>query len=340
MSAFPLQSLRTSVLLALALASTACQPPAPPVDAELVVYDERFHDFIKEGSKVEVLADGFGWAEGPVWVPSLDALLFSDLSADEIYRWDTSDGLSVFLSPSGPTPDGEPRSWGGSNGLAIDTEGRLLLAQQGRRSLARMRAPLSEPAADHELLATQFDGSSVNSPNDLVIHRSGDIYFTDPPYGLSGAENSPDLELDFFGVFRLSTSGELSLVTDELSKPNGIALSPDQSTLYVSNSQPGDERIIAIPLDEEGNPGQSRVFFDASDLGEDVQGSADGMTVHPSGFIFATMPGGVGVLSPEGEIVGKISLGQLTNVTLDATYSYLYITAPNQLLRIGIGDGP
>ncbi len=336
MSACPMQLMRTSVLLVLALASAACQPPAP-VDVDFTVYDERFHDFIKEGSKVEVLADDFGWAEGPLWVPSLDALLFSDVSADEIYRWDTTNGLGVFLSPSGPTSDGKPLSWGGSNGLAIDAEGRLLLAQQGRRSLARMRTPLIEPAPDHELLATQFDGNSVNSPNDLVVHRSGDIFFTDPPYGLSGAENSPDRELDFFGVFRLSASGELSLVTDELAKPNGIALSPDQSTLYVSNSQPGNERIIAIPLDEEGNPGQSSLFFDASDQGEDAKGSADGMTVHPSGFIFATIPGGVGVLSPEGEIVGKIPLGQLTNVTLDASSSYLYITAPNQLLRIEIG---
>ncbi len=333
-----MKTMRTSILILLALASAACQS-ADTVGADVVVYDERFHDFIKPGSEVEVLADEFGWAEGPVWVSSLDALLFSDVSADTIYRWDASNGLSIFLSPSGPSPDGKPRPWGGSNGLAINAEGQLLLAQQGRRSLARMRTPLNEPAADHEVLAAQFEQNSLNSPNDLVVHRSGDIYFTDPPYGLSGAENSPDIELGFFGVFRLSASGELSLVTDELEKPNGIALSPDQSTLYVSNSEVGKERIIAIPLNEEGGPGESRVFFDASDLGEDVKGSTDGMVVHPSGFVFASIPGGVGVLSPAGELLGKISLGQVTNVTLDASSSYLYITPPNQLLRIAI-DSP
>ncbi len=319
----------------LALAIAACQS-VDTVDANFVVDDERFHDFIKQGSKVEVLASDFGWAEGPVWAASFDALLFSDMAGDQIYRWDTSKGLSIFLSPSGPSPDGKPRPWGGSNGLAIDAEGRLLLAQQGRRTLARMRAPLTDPAPDHDVLATQFAGNSLNSPNDLVVHRSGDIYFTDPPYGLSGFENSPDIELDFFGVFRLSTSGELSLVTDELEKPNGIALSPDESTLYVSNSEAGSERIIAIPLDEEGSPGESRVFFDASDLGQDLEGSSDGMTVHPSGFLFASMPGGLGVLSPSGELLGKVSIGQVTNMTLDASSSYLYITTPKQLLRIDI----
>lgn len=319
----------------LALASAVCLA-ADTVDVDFVVYDERFHDFIKNGSKVEVLANDFGWAEGPVWAPSLDALLFSDVAADKVYRWDPTNGLSVFLSPSGHPPDDMPRSWRGSNGLAIDAEGRLLLAQQGRRTLARMRAPLNDPAPDYEVLATQFAGNSINSPNDLVVHRSGDIYFTDPPYGLSGFENSPDIELDFFGVFRLSASGDLSLVTDDLEKPNGIALSADQSTIYVSNSEAGKERIIAIQLDEERGRGQSRVFFDASDPGQSAAGSTDGMTVHPSDFLFVSIPGGVAVLSPAGELTGKIPLGQVTNMALDTSSSYLYITTPHQLLRIEV----
>ena len=327
--------MRTSVLVLLALASAVCRA-ADSIDVDFVVYDERFHDFIKNGSKLEILANDFGWAEGPVWAPSLDALLFSDVAADKIYRWDTTNGLSVFLSPSGHPPDDMPRSWRGSNGLAIDEEGRLLLAQQGHRTLARMRAPLNDPAPDFESLATHFAGNSINSPNDLVVHRSGDIYFTDPPYGLSGFENSPDIELGFFGVFRLSASGELSLVTDDLEKPNGIALSADQSTIYVSNSEAGNERIIAIQLDAGGGRGQSRVFFDASDLGQYGAGSTDGMTVHPSGFLFVSIPGGLAVLSPAGELMGKISLGQVTNMTLDTSSSYLYITTPHQLLRIDI----
>lgn len=333
-----IRSVTTSALILLAVAGAACQAPDDAVDVDFVVDDERFHDFIPTGSTLEILADDFGWAEGPVWAPSLDALLFSDVSADKIYRWDASNGLSVYLSPSGPSPDNKPQSWQGSNGLAIDAQDRLLLAQQGRRTLARMRAPLSDPVPDHEVLATEFAGAAINSPNDLVVHRSGDIYFTDPPYGLSGFENSPDIQLEFFGVFRLSASGQLSVVTDELKKPNGIALSPDQSIIYVSNSEPGNERIIAIQLDEEGDGGPSRVFFDASKLGEDAAGSTDGMAVHPSGFLFASIPGGVGILSPAGELMGMIPLGAVTNMALDSSSSYLYITTPKQLLRINILD--
>ncbi len=331
-----MRTIRTSVLSLLVLVGAVGQAEET-LDVAIEVFDERFHDFIDPGSDVEVLADDLGWAEGPVWSTRLDALLFSDVAADTIYRWDASDGLSVFLSPSGHPPDDLPQAWRGSNGLAIDAEGQLVLAQQGRRTLARMRAPLSNPAPDFETLVTQFTGKSINSPNDLVVHSSGDIYFTDPPYGLSGFENSPAIELDFFGVFRLSPSGELSLVTGELEKPNGIVLSPDQSTIYVSNSEGGSERIISIGLDEQGNPGESHEFFDASHLGKDGEGSTDGMTMHPAGFLFASIPNGLAILSPAGDLLGKVSLGQVTNMTLDPSSSHLFVTTPNRLLRIDIG---
>ena len=321
----------------LILANSACAA-AEALDVNFVVHDERFYGFVEKGTEVEVLANDLGWAEGPVWSASLNALLFSDVAANSVYRWDDVDGLSVFLSPSGQAPDGAPLAWRGSNGLAIDAQGRLLLAQQGNRTLARMSSPLSDPRPDFVILAAEYDGQSINSPNDLVVHSSGDIYFTDPPYGLDGLENSPAIELDFFGVFRLTTNNELSVMTRELEKPNGIALSPDQSTLYVSNSETGKERIIAIELDAQGTPGESRVFFDGADLNSDGPGSTDGMTIHPSGYLFVSIPNGVGLLSPTGELLGEIPLGQVTNVALDATSSELYITTPQQLLRIEIAD--
>ncbi len=327
--------MKLAVLVSFALTGTVCHA-ADTVDAEFVVYDERFHDLIGSGSEVEVLADGFGWAEGPVWSAALDALLFSDVAEGTVYRWDASNGLSAFLSPSGHPPDDLPGSWRGSNGLAIDAQGRLVLAQQGRRTLARMRASLDDPAPDYESLVTEFAGDSINSPNDVVIHSSGDIYFTDPPYGLSGFENSPDIELDFFGVFLLSASGDLSLVTDTLAKPNGIALSPDQSTLYVSNSETGNEHVIAIGLNDDGARGQSRMFFDASGFAGGGEGSTDGMTVHPSGVLFVSVPGGFAMLSPKGELLGKVLLGQVTNLALDALSSRLYVTTPNRLLSVDI----
>lgn len=327
-----------SLAALLILANSACVTMAQTIDVDFVVHDDRFYDLVSKGTEIEVLASDLGWAEGPVWVTSLDALLFSDVAANKVYRWDDSDGLGVFLSPSGHAPDDVPLSWRGSNGLAIDAEGHLLLAQQSSRKLARMLAPLSDPAPEYDVLVAEYDGKSINSPNDLVVHQSGDIYFTDPPYGLAGFEQSPDIELDFFGVFRLTTKHDLSFVTKELGKPNGIALSSDQSTLYVSNSEAGKEQIIAIQLDQDGNLGLSRVFFDRRDLMSDGPGSTDGMTVHPSDYLFVSVPNGVGVLSPTGELLGEISLGQVTNVTLDASSSYLYITTPHRLLRIPIND--
>ena len=330
--------LMMSLAAVLALANSACVTTANTFDVDFVVYDDRFYGFVEKGTEVEVLASDLGWAEGPVWAASLNALLFSDVAANRIYRWNESSGLSVFLSPSGHAPDDAPLSWRGSNGLAIDADGRLLLAQQSSRALARMLAPLSDPVPDYEVLAAEYGGKSINSPNDLVVHQSGDIYFTDLPYGLAGFEQSPDIELDFFGVFRLTKTHDLSPVTRELEKPNGIALSSDQSTLYVSNSEPGEEHIIAIQLDAEGNTGLSRVFFDGRELISDGPGSTDGMTVHPTDYVFVSIPNGLGVLSPTGDLLAKIPLGQVTNMALDATSSHLYITTPHRLLRLEIDD--
>ncbi len=308
------------------------------IDVEIVVYDDRFYKFIDIDRQVEILAGELEWAEGPVWVESLDALLFSDVAADKIYRWDESRGLSVFVHPSGHAPDNAATSWRGSNGLAIDENGALLLAQQSNRTLSRMSAPLGNPAPDYQVLASNYGGKLINSPNDLVVHHSGDVYFTDPPYGLAGFEKSPDIELDFFGVFRLTKNNDLSLVNRDIEKPNGIALSTNHSTLYVSNSEVGKAQIIAIELDKQGKPRNSRLFFEGTKLISDGPGSTDGMTVHPTDYLFVSIPNGLGVLSPNGELLGKVALGQITNMAFDITFSHLYITAPNRLLRLKIND--
>lgn len=321
---------------ALFIAISATANSTELLDAEIVVYDEGFYQFIDADSRVEMLADDLGWAEGPVWATSLNALLFSDVAADRIYRWDKSTGLSVYVEPSGHAPDDRGNAWRGSNGLAIDNNGALLLAQQSNRRLSRMSASLDEPAPVYQRLAGSFAGKSINSPNDLVVHPSGDIYFTDPPYGLAGFENSPDIELDFFGVFRLNANGELSLVSAEIPKPNGIALAADHSRLYVSNSEVGQAQILAIDLDDQGKPVNSRVFFDGAKLVADGPGATDGMTVHPTDTLFVSIPNGLGVLSPAGELLGKVVLGQVTNMAFDDTHNYLYITTPNRLLRLAI----
>jgi gluconolactonase len=308
--------------------------------APMVVLDERFYQFIDPDSKIERLVPEsgreFGWAEGPVWVESLNSLLFSDVAADTVYQWNETSGISIYLQPSGHSADGSGHAWRGSNGLAVDAQGNLLLAQQSNRTLSRMLAAMDSPAPEYQVLVERYQGKRINSPNDLVLHSSGDIYFTDPPYGLSGFENSPAIELDFFGVFRRTQDGQLVVIDRSLEKPNGIALSVDQRTLLVSNSVSDRPQIVAIGLDAEGNAKNTRLFFDAGSLVAEGAGSTDGIAIHPSDFLFVSIPNGLGILSPQGELLGKIALGQITNMAFDESFDYLYLTAPQQLLRLKI----
>ena len=309
------------------------------IDLEVEVRDPRFHRFLNLPVSARVLATDLGWAEGPVWVESLQSLLFSDVAADKVYRWHEIDGLQEYLHPSGHQPDNAGSAWRGSNGLAIDAEGRLLLAQQSARRIARMSAPLNQPRAEFEILSSRFRQRSLNSPNDLVMGEGGDIYFTDPPYGLAGFENSPERELDFFGVFRLSVDNELETLSTDLSKPNGIALTADQSKLYVSNSEKGAAGIYSFDL-AVGPGSKAKLFFDARNLEATGAGSTDGMALHKSQNLFASVPGGVALISKSGSLLGIISLGQVTNMAFDQCYCYLYVTTPNRLLRIPLNtDG-
>ena len=308
--------------------------------ADQAVQDERFYQFVAEGSRLEVLGRGFGWAEGPVWIPALDGLLISDVAGDALYLWRESAGISEYLKPSGHPPDDGGHAWRGANGLAVDARGRLLLAQQGRRVLSKMRTGLTAPAPDFEVLAERYRDARLNSPNDLVLTADGGVIFTDPPYGLAGFENSPDKELAFSGIFYLAPGGELQLLDDSLAKPNGVALSADQRRLYVSNSEPGRAAIHVYALDAQNRVADRRLLFDAAALEAGAEGSTDGMAMHRSGYLFVSLPGGFGVLSPEGELLGRVLLGQVTNLAFGPDYRYLYVTQPDRLLRLPVSSGP
>ena len=301
---------------------------------EPVIYDNKALAYFDKSMDVDVLAEGFGWAEGAFWVEQLDAVIFSDISTDKVHSWNEATGLTDYLFPSGHAPDDKGNAWRGSNGLTVDNDGKLVLAQQGNRTMARMIAPMSDPAPEYDFLATAFEGEPLNSPNDLIVHSSGDIYFTDPPYGHEGFENSPNIKLDFFGVFRLTPDNELIAINRELDKPNGIALSLDESVLYVSDSEHDKAHIYALALDKEGDAAKAELFFDGSGLIKDGPGSTDGMIMHPDGMLITSIPNGIGILSTEGELMAKLALGQVTNLALDPGTGYLYITAPKQLLRV------
>jgi gluconolactonase len=320
---------------------TACeQPPAPAVPEKTIGRIERldpaFDALVAQDAHFEVLADGLDWSEGPVWVPDGGFLLFSDVPRDTIYKWQEGAGLTSWLHPSGYTGT-EPRGGEpGSNGLVLDAEGRLVLCQHGDRRIARLDAPWEAPQPHFETLASAFAGHRFHSPNDLVYDQAGHLYFTDPPYGLAGGTDGPGREMDFQGVYRLTPAGDVTLITDALTRPNGIGLSPDEKVLYVANSDPERAVWMAYDLAADGSFGDGRVFFDAtSQVGEERPGLPDGLAVDPDGNLFASGPGGILVFSPEGTHLGTLNTGEATsNCTFGDDGRTLYVTADAYLLRI------
>ncbi|MDZ7315286.1 MAG: SMP-30/gluconolactonase/LRE family protein [candidate division KSB1 bacterium] len=283
---------------------------------------------------IEVLAEGFDWSEGPVWVKDGGYLLFNDIPQNTCWRWDEERGLSIYLRPAGyALGDNPPGRELGCNGLYIHPQtGRLVLCDHGNRCIAQ----LNTENWTKSVLADRFEGKRFNSPNDLVISRSGHIYFTDPPYGLKDLNANPTKELPFSGVFHLAPDGRISLVTKELPFPNGIHLSPDEKTLYVANS--GQEAIwMAFDVAEDGSTSNGRIFYDAGELRRAGRwGGCDGMTVDQYGNLWATGPGGVLILSPKAELLGIIAVGEATSNCCfgGPDGSSLFITADMLLCRV------
>jgi gluconolactonase len=292
--------------------------------------DDEINLLIDADAAIEILADGFSWSEGPVWVPQLNAVLFTDVPENKLYRWDEANGLSVFLNPSGYTGYAPNEKKAGGNGLILDTKGNLLIAQHGDRRIAKVMAPLDKPGA-FTTVVDRFEGKRFHSPNDLILHSNGDLYFTDPPYGLKGDD---DLlrELQTNGVYRLNKAEGLSLVYEQLNRPNGLALSPDEKTLYVANSDTKRNLWMAFDL-VNGQFLNERVFFDATSI--DRPGLADGMKVNKEGYVFATGPGGVLIFNPQGKHLGTILTPERTaNCAFNEDESVLYMTSHHYLTRI------
>ena len=294
--------------------------------------DPAFDALVPIDARIEKLADGFKWSEGPVWRKRGGYLLFSDIPSNTIYKWKEGEGLSVFLRPAGFTG---PRPFGrelGSNGLTFDANDRLVMADHGNRQIARLDDSLFVKTT----LADRWEGKRFNSPNDLVYHPNGDLYFTDPPYGLDGVTESKAKELPFSGVYRLKPNGDLTLLTKDLVFPNGIGISPDAKTLYIGVSDPKKPVWMAYDLEPDGTIANGRVFFDPSALvAQGRAGSPDGLKLDRNGNLFAGGPGGVLVFSPSGKHLGTIMTGDLTaNLAFGDDGSTLYMTVNHQLMRI------
>jgi gluconolactonase len=299
--------------------------------------DNRLTDILDLDTPIEIIADGHEWTEGPLWLESQQMLLYSDIPRNTIYSWKEGEEAELYLDPSGFTGDNFAGSEPGSNGLLLNTEGQLVLCQHGDRRLAVMTAPIDDPEPLFETLTDNFEGRRLNSPNDAVFRSNGDLYFTDPPYGLPQRMDDSEKELDFQGVYLRKSSGEVALITDQMTRPNGIGLSPDEKTLYVANSDPDMAIWKMFTLDESGLPTSESIFYDATNEVGEEPGLPDGLKVGKNGIIYATGPGGILIFAPDGTLLGIIHTGQATaNCALNTDESVLFITADMYVLRVGL----
>jgi gluconolactonase len=304
-----------------------------PSIGKVVRIDPEFDKLVPRDAKIEVLATGFVWSEGPVWVKSGNFLIFSDVPTNTVHKWSEKEGIATFLKPSGYTGLGFFSNEPGSNGLTINKAGELVSAEHGDRRISAM--PLS--GQGKRTLADKFEGKKLNSPNDVVQHSSGAYYFTDPPYGLASQQDTDPLkEQKLNGVYRIDPDGSIKMVVSNLSRPNGLAFSHDEKLLYVAQSDQKAPTITAYPVNADGTVGEGKVLYDCKVLWpQGLRGGPDGIKVDKKGNIWSTGPGGVIVLSPEGKLLGRIETGEATaNCAFGDDGSTLYITADFYLCRI------
>jgi gluconolactonase len=302
-------------------------------DAQIDRWDPAMDAIVPKDWKIEKVAEGFGWAEGPIWVKKGGYLLFTDVPGNKMWKWSESGGLVKFLDPSGAAnPD--PAVWreAGANGLAINDGKSLVYADTGNRMIQK----LNLKTRSRTPVATAFEGRKFSSPNDVIRMKNGVLFFTDPPYGFKKFDNAPEKEIVFNGVYRRGKDGTVTAVEKDLYRPNGVALSPDEGTLYVTQSEPTKAIIMAYSLDKSGNVTGKKLFADVTDLvSNDAPGLPDGLTVAADGTVFTSGPGGILVLSKEGKRLGRIRDGKPTaNCKFGDDGKTLYLTSKDMVARI------
>ena len=294
-------------------------------------FDPDLDELIDPQARFEQLGRGLTWSEGPLWNQAGEYLLFSDIPRNAIIKWKEGEGLSIWMQPSGYTGVRWYSDEPGSNALTYDPQGRLTLCEHGDRRISQI-----EPAGSKVTVCDRFEGKRLNSPNDLVYSSKGDLYFTDPAYGLPDRyEDTANRELPFCGVFLVRPDGETILLTDELRAPNGLAFSPNESVLYVGQSGTHEPKWMRYPVNPDGTIGKGNVFYAISPEEDQLPGSPDGFKVDDKGNLFATGPGGVYVFNPNGKLLGRLETGQRTaNLAWGDDGSTLYVCAHMLLARI------
>ena len=295
----------------------------------LTVADPALHKIVPASAAIEQLASGFGFTEGPIWMRD-GQLAFSDIPNNSIFRWNPENGVvSLLRKPSGYDGQDAPQgAFIGSNGLSLDGAGRLVVCEHGNGRVSRI-----EHDDSLTVLVSRFEGKRLNSPNDLVYHSSGDLYFTDPPYGFVKLDEDPKKELSFNGIYRLR-DGVLELLHRDLTRPNGLLFSPDEKTFFVANSDRARKIWMRFDVTAQGTLAGGSIFADVT--AETDAGLPDGMKVDVEGTLYCTGPGGVWVFRPDGKLLGKIHFPEIpANLHWgDADAQTLYVTARTSLYRI------
>lgn len=314
--------------------STGAQTAPNLTKGRIIRQDPGLDQLLSPDAQLEIVGSGFVHIEGPLWVADSSMLLFSDTKSRTVYRWSEQRGLSTFLENSGYTgrmPYGEEP---GTNGLALDGQGNLLLCQHGDRRVAFL--PLARKSG-LRTLTDNFEGKRYNSPNDVLAHpTSGAIYFTDPPFGLPEKEQDPRRELAVCGVYRRDAKGRITQEITNLSKPNGLAFTADGRTLYVSNADSLRPVIMQYDVRPDGKLRNGRVFFDMATLPKvRPKEVPDGLKVDQAGNVYAAGPGGISILSPAGKLLGTLNPGEtVANCAWGDDGRTLYITANTFLCRV------
>lgn len=302
-------------------------------------YDAALDNIISKDAKAEIIAGGFEWSEGTLWVERENMLLFSDVPVNTIYKWTEAKGKEVYLAPSGYTDTARRGGETGSNGLLLDAEENLVLCQHGNRQVAKMDAALNHPAAKFISIASMYKGKRLSSPNDAVYNSAGELFFTDPPYGLeSQGDNDPKKEIPFNGVYKVKKNGEVILLVDSIPRPNGIAFLPGEKKLLVACSDPGKPNwyIYDVMGDSLIN---GRLFYSTIGAAKGLKGLPDGLKADQDGNVFATGPGGIWIFNSEARLLGKLRLTEATsNCALSPDEKTLYISNDMYVLRFKMRD--
>ncbi len=311
------------------------EKPAYPFTGYIERIDPALDSFIMKEAKIEIIASGLEWSEGPLWIEKEKMLLFSDVPRDTIFKWTESKGKEVYLTPSGYTDTIKRGGEMGSNGLLLDPQGKLVLCQCGNRQMARMESPLTDPKPLYTPLAARYAGKRFSSPNDATYNGAGELFFTDPPYGLeSQGDDDPKKELKWNGVYKVKTNGEVILLTDSIPRPNGIALLPGDRQLIIACSDPSKPNWYIYDLAGDSLK-NGRIFHSTLHELTGVKGLPDGLKVGKNGMIYASGPGGIWIFTREGKLLGRIRVEDpASNCALSADEKTLYITNDMNILRV------